>query len=1088
MDPVYSFSTSLQNKDYVGALNRYSKLSQRFLQSFYLLNKNNDDTDILSLIQGGDTNAHSIIMHNLLTLIYKSNTPKALIIKYPILDTNDLSCLKTIQQKLNSEHADFLFIPPSFNKLFNKVITLSGSDIQKDIWISEWATIYEHILNQYPKFNNNTIMFETFWFRQLELIVELYRALKRKHSNCMQCEQYKSKIHNQTIEYFADMEEYERTLKELQSLREQLDSPEDNSDAQRREELNIFNEKLMKMDSEKKVLVEELRNVLDENEKFKQQYEQISQSQRKIQQAETKHDEDVEALKDRDDEITRLHQVLKDRDDEINRLHQEGTQVLKERDDEIFRLRALNESINTKFSQMWETKTREVEDENKKKITQMDETSRKTYKQMEETLQAEATRAKKRSHRLEEKLDDQKKIGDDYYEEIQKQKRIVDTVNKDIARLKLEYDADLARMKLEYKTLQNIDTEQKLEISRLRYKLANQEHLSLEERSELEQQMNRQHKLDIKSVENHNVKSIEDMTQIHNENEALRRNIQILKKENDDIEHLHKKDLHSLKANIDILDNQCLANKQLNIDVANCREKLKLCHKENENLKELLENTQQKYQALKITHNRKNLDKDDDDFSGMEITQQTEATTRDEIINEIYSGTGLVFQQNKTIFDNITEIIDERKRLQREIFALEKLLQKYMYDIPANTSLHDVVYKALTISQEILNNVRLQVAGVVEHSNQQEIPEIVTNLIHIINTQMTEMVELRKKIKEGEIFERNLVTIVGKGYTDRKQILKQVKGLKETVAELMKSKIKTEAADDTTREIEKITREIGNRMDDGYAIQVDEGATIIDIVYNLNQAVRKQSDETKKLQRKYKKKTADEIKQVQNRVGKTLPDNKSNATIIEIVDSLCQTILEMKGKEEEEEKKKKKEKEEKEKEDEKKKEKKKEKEGCTTTNEIKHALLRIGGTGVTFSDESQLTIANIVDGLSEAIREKDKQQEKAKTLIKKQNHELQNTREFEKKLLENLNIINKVKKKSSSSSSSETTRDEIEWNVESLLKVLQSMSPPLSTGPKTQQLISAASPRSSKITMSLSKKRNLDSEVSDSKQRKKIIT
>ena len=225
MDPVYSFSTCLQNKDYVGALNRYSELLQRFLQSFYFLTKNNDDSDVLSLIQGGDTNAHAIILHTLLTLIYKSSIPKSSMMKYPIIDPSELSCPKKIYQQLNSEHAHFLFIPPNFNKLFNKILILSGSDIQTETRrISEWTMIYEHIINQYPKFNN-TIMFETFWFRQLQLIVELYRALKRKESNCLRCDQYKMELEKQNrtiIEDINMVESYEAALKHLQILNEQL--------------------------------------------------------------------------------------------------------------------------------------------------------------------------------------------------------------------------------------------------------------------------------------------------------------------------------------------------------------------------------------------------------------------------------------------------------------------------------------------------------------------------------------------------------------------------------------------------------------------------------------------------------------------------------------------------------------------------------------------------------------------------------------------------------------------------------------------------------------------------------------------------
>ena len=237
MDPVYIFSSCLRDKDYLGALNKYSELLQRFIQSFYVLSKGKDDYDIMNLIQGGDTNAHAIIINTLVSLIKRSSNP-SFSMKYPPLESSELACYHTVYTAMKSDHADFLFVPPNFNKLFNKILTLSVNDIRKPGMdgISEWREIYDHILNKYPRFNNNNNN-EMFWFRQLELIVELYRALMMKkkdgeNRNCEDCSKYRDdlKIQREKVaelqQRFVDDlnqgEQYELALKEIESLKNEM--------------------------------------------------------------------------------------------------------------------------------------------------------------------------------------------------------------------------------------------------------------------------------------------------------------------------------------------------------------------------------------------------------------------------------------------------------------------------------------------------------------------------------------------------------------------------------------------------------------------------------------------------------------------------------------------------------------------------------------------------------------------------------------------------------------------------------------------------------------------------------------------------
>ena len=213
MDPLNSFLQFIKIKDYPSALFQYSELQRWVLD---VLIKTSHDEDIIHQITNlidVETSAHGIILSS---LTYLTRPREVKLVKVKDLTTvfETLKCIEDVSELITTSES--IFIPPNFNKFLNKTIILAIQDIQNE---NNWGNVFEKVLTEYRKINNSGFTENGLWFKEIQLIIYLYRAL----NNAYEVKQTKNEALESNLQQCSDqVRKHQHQLEQFQTQYWQL--------------------------------------------------------------------------------------------------------------------------------------------------------------------------------------------------------------------------------------------------------------------------------------------------------------------------------------------------------------------------------------------------------------------------------------------------------------------------------------------------------------------------------------------------------------------------------------------------------------------------------------------------------------------------------------------------------------------------------------------------------------------------------------------------------------------------------------------------------------------------------------------------
>ena len=195
MDPIFTIVEAIKQKNVIKAMQSYSQMMQRIINSILIVNQNNVSSQIISDIINRETNCHSIIINTFSYLLRKSvYSDNHKIITSSKLLVN-ISNSYTVHDFLELTKTPSLYLPPNFDTFLSRVLSVSLNDVQvisaeplnesnfynyvtrNGEKFSTLGVIYGNIINGYVNINNNYYNSNSIWFQQLQLVSSLYRYI-----------------------------------------------------------------------------------------------------------------------------------------------------------------------------------------------------------------------------------------------------------------------------------------------------------------------------------------------------------------------------------------------------------------------------------------------------------------------------------------------------------------------------------------------------------------------------------------------------------------------------------------------------------------------------------------------------------------------------------------------------------------------------------------------------------------------------------------------------------------------------------------------------------------------------------------------